>query len=216
MNGTPDGMGGLLRLPDVMIDLETLGTGDNSPIIQMAAVRFTYEGTAAAPRGMVSTPEGGFCRNIVADDWRGIEPATLLWWLHKDRAVARARVFEQRDAVPLVVALQELRAWVLEQGPVERIWADGPAFDLRLLRQAHARVGLVGVWESFCTHRMERDVRTLTRLPGADALKPIRVGVEHDALDDAHHQALWVVNLMQGLRFSFSTTAPQFDGAPRA
>lgn len=188
-----------MNLPHIMVDLETLGTGDHAPIIQIGAVRFDWRASPDAPEGWVSSPYGEFRRNI---KWRSsgfgtIDPDTMLWWLKQDERT-RQQVFDQDVAVDLTTAIADFYAWVQEGGPVEGVWADSPSFDLRLLRQAAERVRKGWIF----THRQERDVRTLKKELAVEGDVPEFVGKQHDALDDAHFQALLVCNVMRRLHGS--------------
>lgn len=171
-----------------MIDIETLGTGDFAPVIQIAASRFSADGA--------DLPHLGFRRNILARDWLNIDGETLLWWMRQDPE-ARASVFDQAEAVPICQALHELAAFTHD---AETVWADSPSFDLRLLRQAWSKFGMLERWPF--THRQERDLRTLKNMRGAMELAPDREDlglIEHDALHDAFYQALFVVTIHQRL-----------------
>lgn len=164
----------------VMIDLETLGTGDFAPIVQIGACRFDAERVGHVYR-----------QNILARDWANIDGDTLLWW-NGQAADVRARVFDQAGALPLAAALHEFGNWLKSGGDFVGAWADSPSFDLRLLRQAWERSGMIARWPF--THRVERDLRTLKKLRGADTVEPARDEGElvHDAADDAVFQARWV------------------------
>jgi hypothetical protein len=61
-----------------------------------------------------------------------------------------------------------------------------------MLEAAFDAIGMTEPWE----YHQERDVRTLRSLPGVPELE--MVGEEHDALDDAKHQARIA---SEGLRF---------------
>lgn len=66
----------------------------------------------------------------------------------------------------------------------DEVWANSPSFDCELLEAAYDAVGLEAPWDFY----QERDYRTLSSLPVAVDVE--FEGVEHDALDDAKHQAL--------------------------
>ena len=183
-----------MNLPCVMLDLETLGTGDGAAIIQIGAVRFDWKTHEDAPEGWISSPYGEFRRNILWDSpgFGNIEPGTVQWWLEQD-ATTRTGVFAQDGAEDLTQALHQFNLWVQDGGDVEGIWADSPSFDLRLLRQACERCGVAYRFK----HWQERDLRTLKKELACASDEPMFVGKKHDALDDAHHQARYVVRIMQ-------------------
>ena len=114
-----------MDFPDIMIDIETLGTEDHAAIVQIGAVRFDIYGTG------VIGPDQFSCQI----DWDSanfgkIEPDTLQWWLSQDAAV-RNRVFRQEGAASLPAALRSLDGWVTRSGPVATIWSCPPNFDAR-------------------------------------------------------------------------------------
>lgn len=188
-----------MNLPHIMVDLETLGTADHAPIIQIGAVRFDWRASPDAPEGWVSSPYGEFRVNV---DWRKpyfgtIDPDTMLWWLKQDERT-RQQVFDQDGAKGLRSAVSSFFDWVKAGGDVEGVWADSPSFDLRLIRQAAERCGVRYPF----THRQERDVRTLKKELALESDIPEFVGKQHDALDDAHFQALLVCNVMRRLHGS--------------
>jgi hypothetical protein len=188
-------------IPDahVMIDLETLGVGDDAAIIQIGAVRFwPDEGEA----GLISSPEGSFRSSIriKPDDFSfgRIEEGTLTWWFEQSPDAQR-RVLCDPERVDHVVAFSDLAAW-LAQGKTVALWANSPSFDIRLLRQAFTRND-VDV-DALPRYSRERDFRTLRKVVG-EALaveEPLRVGVAHDALDDAYHQAGHAIRILRRLR----------------
>lgn len=175
---------------DIMLDLETLGVGDNAAIIQIGACRFY-------PHVGLDPSEGRqFSQNV---DWESqgmgtLEPGTVQWW-NSQSEEAREKVWDQSEALPLCDALVQFSIWV-GRTPVQpqiSIWANAPDFDLRLLRQAFERVGYGYPFQ----HRQHRDMRTLVKEFGMPEDKPTFVGLEHNALDDAVHQAQWVTNIMK-------------------
>jgi hypothetical protein len=63
------------------------------------------------------------------------------------------------------------------------VWANSPSFDCRILEAAYSAIGREKPWAYY----EERDYRTLTNLGvGHDHEQE---GIEHDAVDDAVHQA---------------------------
>lgn len=175
----------------IMIDIETLGTGDGAAIIQIGAVRF----------GKVGLEPDDFTCQV---DWNSshfgnIEPNTLRWWLEQDPA-AREAAFSQVGVMSLINCLNSLNSWIAAAGIFRHIWACPPNFDLRLLRQACARCN-VGYPFPFWK---ERDFRTIRSEVGAPGDEPKRLGIKHNALDDARFQAKYLINILKRTR---STTA---------
>lgn len=174
----------------VMVDLETLSTGDNAAIVQIAACMFDPE------EELISSPEGSFARYVRLDSKNlgEIDGETLSWWLKGDPAAMR-RVFHQGPRITLNIALTHLRTWLELEEP-DYYWANSPNFDLRILRQAYERCNK----QYPIPFRKERDFRTLKaigRRLGIEA--PPFVGVPHDALDDCFHQANHAIMVLREL-----------------
>jgi inhibitor of KinA sporulation pathway (predicted exonuclease) len=95
--------------------------------------------------------------------------------------------------VSLPAALRSLDDWVMRGGQLHGVWACPPNFDLRLLRQSYLRCKMsyrFPFWK-------ERDMRTIREVFGTTSDKPEFVGDKHDALDDARHQAQWLINTIR-------------------
>lgn len=191
--------------PALMIDLETVGTRSDAPILQVAAVSFDLDAQGDGLGG----PE--FFRNVLLEDaGQGpIDAATLLWWLQQDPA-ARTRVFSEtggegspRRRIGLRQSLVELAAFVRTTFPekVPDVWACAPTFDLAMLRNAGRRNEVQALGELF-GFRNERCFRTLRKLGDDLGIKGPPGGVEHDALADARSQARHAVTILRTLRLS--------------
>ncbi len=188
-----------MTLPDIMVDLETLGVGPGAMIVQIAAVRFDAD---AGDSGYISTPEATFNFNVSLHPDDGvIEPDTLLFWMRQSDD-ARRRVFSPATIHGRIAqGLTSFADWVYRGGRFHRVWANSPSFDLRLLKDAWRAKNPTlpeSIWP--ITHRHERDFRTLRKVGEALGVEPpVRVGVEHDALDDACHQAGHAILILRTL-----------------
>lgn len=169
---------------DFMIDLETLGTGDDAIILAIGAVAFD------PIAGAVFTGDK-FYKRLSWDDnsqpGRKIDAATLKWWLGQNR-----RVFEEMTSghFPLQGALLELAVWLGDPKLMRGVWANGVSFDLGMLGHAYKSFNMKTPW----SYSKETCQRTLRRLVKLDLP---REGSHHNALDDAIHQAQWVVAAVQ-------------------
>jgi hypothetical protein len=153
----------------VMIDIETLGLDPGAAILSIAAVRFDEEGLGESFGRSVSLAT---CQEAGLT----IDAETLEWWLEQDTAAKMILT----GGVSLSEALLEFDDFY---GDADEIWANSPSFDCELLERAYAAVGETEPW----AFHEERCYRTLKSLPIAPELD--HKGVEHDALDDARHQA---------------------------
>jgi len=166
-------------VPRMMVDIETLGLEPGSAILSIGAVQFTEDGLEEefyAEVSLESCQEAGL--EIDAD--------TLEWWLGQDDEVTG--ILTGGD--DLTHVLDEFRLWFPDDAEV---WANSPSFDCEHLGVAFDAVGMSEPWAFYD----ERDVRTLKSLPGAANVE--MEGNEHDALDDAKHQARFVVETLQNL-----------------
>jgi hypothetical protein len=190
----------------VCIDIETLGTGDNPCLVQLAAVAFNLD-----------TPFDRFAKinlhiDIADPDQGAIEGDTLKWWLSQDQKV-RERVLTPKSPISLTKALTLFQYWI-EGNTVQNdpetygydgaeFWACGVDFDFRILRQTYHRLKMTNPIPFSGT----RDFRTMKR-----NVAPIRkVEVEnrvfdescfemkHDALYDAMRDAQWLQRIIRSI-----------------
>jgi hypothetical protein len=153
----------------VMIDIETLGLDPGAAILSLAAVRFDEDGLGerfGRSVDLATCQEAGLT----------LDAETLEWWLEQDTAAKMILT----GGVPLSEALLELAEFYDD---ADEIWANSPSFDCEMLERAYDAVGETEPW----AYHEERCFRTLASLPVAPELD--HKGVEHNALDDAIHQA---------------------------
>ncbi len=177
----------------LMIDLETMGTNTNAPIVVIGAVFFDPQTGEIGPVFYIvisltdamntgAVPDGG----------------TIEWWL-KQSSEARAAILT--DQVKLKDALSRFREFINEYSDEKfvQVWGNGATFDNAILRRSYERQGIPCPWR----YHNDRDVRTIVELGktiGFDARTTIPFeGVPHNALDDARHQAKYVSAIWQKL-----------------
>jgi exodeoxyribonuclease VIII len=165
-------------MPDVMIDLETMGQGPDAAIVAIGAVAFNL---ATRELG----PEHYYPVDLASAVQSGgvMDPGTVLWWLRQGNE-ARAALTGP-VGYPLGYALSEFAAWLNHLGAREdlRLWGNGAGFDNVILASAYRRVGLPTPWD-WWNDRCYRTVKALHRHITVE-----RQGTAHNALDDARHQA---------------------------
>lgn len=179
----------------VMLDLETMGQGNNAAIVAIGAVFFEP-----------TTGEIGdtFYRKIdleSAAQYGEIDPNTVLFWL-KQSDEARAEI-TSNDTVELKHAIVDFSVWL--HAKCERInnrvvWGNGSSFDNVILSNAFKAVGYEKPWAFW----NDRDVRTVVELgrtlKGFDPKRDMPfTGTAHNALDDAIHQAKYVSAIYKAL-----------------
>ena len=170
----------------IMIDLETMGTTPGCPILSIGAVTFDANGVRENP----------FYSAIKLPDNPTVSASTLLWWLNQSEEARHTLIDDQEAALSVEEALKSFYTWVdesLRDAWVGGVWANGASFDLPIIEHAMRDVGVDVPWPFY----MHRCFRTMKSLPGADAagVKPEFEGTAHNALDDAIHQAEWLINI---------------------
>ena len=177
----------------LMIDLETMGTNTNAPIVVIGAVFFDPQTGEIGPVFYIvisltdamntgAVPDGG----------------TIEWWL-KQSSEARAAILT--DQVKLKDALSRFREFINEYSDEKfvQVWGNGATFDNAILRTSYERLDIPCPWRYY----NDRDVRTIVELGktidfDARTVIPFE-GVRHNALDDARHQAKYVSAIWQKL-----------------
>lgn len=176
-------------MPDVMLDLETLGTRPGCVVLSIGAVAFNQT-------EILST----FSVNIDARTSQRaglrIEADTVMWWMGRDEA-ARQSVLNG-PTEELSVALLRFNQWLVPRGTPVRLWSKGPSFDAVILRSAYIAAGMDPLWD----FRNERCVRTILDLAGIDGTRGFREDHEtrHDAAIDALVQARAVQAAMRRIQ----------------
>lgn len=185
-------------MPDVMIDIETLGNTKDAVIIQIAAVKFHINGAPIPEEPIVESPTV-FFQNVDAQSCLDIGMktggGTVMWWMGQS-AEARRALFTPAplDIKQVLRSLKKFIDW-----REDKVWACGPSFDCSIIETAFKLTGDdFGAW-SFGN---ERCVRTLLALAEVDKTKP--PSNAHNALADAWHQAREVQGAFQKLKGTIS------------
>jgi DNA polymerase III epsilon subunit-like protein len=166
-------------MSDVMFDLETLGTTADAVIMSVGAVKFDLRS------GKIE--DDAFYRSISIESnfdlRRRVSEDTLIWWM-KQGAAAQTVFHEAKET--LSVVLEELSDWIGNKKSL--VWSNGADFDIPMLAHAFTQCQIEIPWEFYNA----RCVRTYKKLPGAENIKIEQIGVKHNALADAYHQAVLV------------------------
>ena len=167
----------------IMIDLETMGTRPNAPIVSIGAVTFNGAGIG-----------GEFYRNVsLKTSVAGggiIDPDTLMWWMGQGDE-ARAALTDGGSG-GLTYALDDLAKWM--PIGVKGVWGNGASFDNVILSETYIRAGMQCPWPFW----KDKCYRTVKGMYPDVALE--RSGTHHNALDDARTQAehLIAINTASG------------------
>jgi len=163
----------------IMVDLETMGTRPDAPIIAIGAVMF--DGNAILDEFYVNID---LC-SAVEDGGATIDPSTVMWWM-KQSSDARSAL--EADCVSVAEGLDSFALWLSTVEP-EGIWGNGASFDNTILSEAYARLGKKTPWP----FRKDRCYRTMKNMRGD--IEMDRTGTHHNALDDARSQALHLIKI---------------------
>jgi len=159
----------------IMLDIETLSTNTSLAVItQIGAVKFNAAGIDRKQfhLGLDVDQQLAWGRVIDAD--------TLAWWDTQDGSPYLRNYF----TVPRV--LTALNRYI---GSATRIWANGTVFDIGNLNSLYNMAGMSIPWP----YNSATDMRTLRRYLGLN--KESVQMPNHVAVDDAYHQAAWVIEV---------------------
>lgn len=170
----------------VMKDLETWGLIPGSDIRSIGAVEFDpYTGEIGREFYVnIKTPW-----YLIKRWWWPFgkltrDRSTMDWWSRQSKEAQQRLTTNQ---VSLDFGLHLFALWLKGLGDDVPLWSNGPHFDEAILAACYRAVGRKVPW----SHRAPRDCRTIYE---AGSWPDVRfIGVEHDALDDAKHQATKVV-----------------------
>lgn len=174
---------------DVMVDLETMGTGPLSAIVAIGAVVF-YPGTQQLGARFYERVDLGSAIRFGGRTDAG----TIVWWLGQSPE-ARAELCKP-GALSIRDGLELFAAFMARAEPEKRnrlVWGNGAAFDNVVLTSAYAGTGMELPWLPW----NDRCYRTLKAL--RPELKMAREGVHHHALADAVSQAKHAMEILASL-----------------
>lgn len=163
----------------VMLDLETMGTRHNAPIVSIGAVRFDATGLYDEFYCNVSLDDAVKINGAIVD------PQTVMWWMQQDKGAQEALI--KTDAKSVMDALGDFAGWL---GAVDGMWGNGAGFDNLILSEHYARAGLRTPWP-FWADRCYRTIKGIYQ----DVPLKSREGTHHNALDDAKTQALHLIDI---------------------
>jgi hypothetical protein len=188
---------------DVMIDIEALGTNATYPMIaQIGAVLFD--------NNTGQTVDSKVWNINIKKSHGAIEADTVLFWLGQSREAIDS-VFFSSPRIPLSQALADLKSNYIDKA--KGVWARSPNFDLRILSDAAdlARDDEMPQFKEYIPFRKWRDERVLRDMLDLHGIVVPRVGVGHNALDDALSQ----VNVVVKARALFAFGAAASHGAKK-
>ncbi len=186
-----------LKTLDVMIDIETLGVGQDSAVLSIAAVQFNRTDIYDCPNLSITEEQQGrdtekypskFYKPISLLNCLAlgcvIDPSTAKFWECQENKEQLGNSLVCNDSVYTV--LSQLKTY-LDGHCYQNIWAKSPTFDISILRSLGQRVGVdLGI-----DFRKERDVRTeisdYPRFDVREISKQLKVVDSHNTMLGLHH-----------------------------
>jgi len=174
---------------NIMLDLETMGNGNNAAVVAIGACQFDPHGAGV---GALASERFYVQVSLESAVKAGMQmdASTVLWWLQQSD-MARKSTFEGDAIVPLGDACYRFAQWVNAIGPSKAIavWGNGATFDNIIIRSAFKAVNLPLPWG----FRGDKCYRTVINLLPEDKRPAfVRSGTAHNALDDAVTQAIYL------------------------
>jgi len=176
-------------MKDLMLDIETLGTGTRSLITQVGACYFDrYTGEIGDK----------FCENIIIQDSldNGFEVRgdTIKFWLEQDKEIIQKMI---KNALPVTKVLGHFREFYIKDTIA---WAHA-TFDFPILTNAYHLMKM----KQPIPYKLMRDIRTLVDLSGGNkrcicAENQDEVRKNHNALDDCIFQVKYCVEAFNKLK----------------
>ena len=160
---------------DVMLDIETLATSPDSVILTFGAVKFD-------PFDPKKPIDQAIYMRLDVDEQialnRKIDDGTVEWWAKQSEEV-REEALGTANRENLETFTKSLNKFV---AGVDRIWAQGPVFDIVILENLYRQLGKPAPWPYYVI----RDSRTLLKALGDDRES---TKLLHNALADCVSQA---------------------------
>jgi hypothetical protein len=173
----------------VMLDLETLGTGPGCSVLSIGAVAFDVDGGLGDEFYQVVNRASCAKHGLLE------EAGTLQWWGRQNQEARKVLEDAAASKVGLGGALEAFAGWLRGfDGNRVCVWGNGSDFDNAIVARCYAVVGTPMPWK-FWNNRCFRTLKSLSPIEAA-----ARTGVYHNALDDAKTQALQAVQMMRKLR----------------
>ncbi len=165
------------NFPQLMIDLETLSSEPNAPIIQIGAVPFDIRTGEVGPAWQLN----------VRPDFAVTPPSldTICWWLRQDEAARMSVAQAEHGFAPADACMAFEDFTTMSCVEKLELWAMPPEFDCVILANLFRSVGRKPPWR----YNMTRDLRTLEALAGCSRADREAALVPHDAGSDADAQA---------------------------
>lgn len=170
---------------NMMLDLETLGTSSNAAIVSIGAVYFDPTTNTLGNEFYADID----LKSAVAFGGQ-IDADTVIWWLGQSED-ARKALYLPHQTTTAVNILTTLESFAEFCVPKVHIWGNGVDFDNVVLGNAYKRAEMEMPF-SYGKNRCFRTMKAM--LPSVNVN---REGTHHHALDDAKHQARYLMAAMR-------------------
>lgn len=172
---------------DIMIDLETVGTEVDAPVLSIGAVAFCIPTSTIESRFFVAVdPASAFASGKP-------DAKTIQWWM-KQSPEAQIAAWDNPYAEPIRVALQRLDDYLNSFGKTPRVWGNAARFDLGILDYQYKKAGMELPWK-FYNEMCYRSLKNSYRHHGLKEVQGMVEGTAHTALYDAEIQALHAMSI---------------------
>lgn len=189
-----------------MIDFETIGQNPDTAVISLGACFFDEKSGEIGPTFYMA-----FDIDEQLKRGRTVTADTLKFWMNQSGAAKK--VFNEK-AKPAKEVLELFSQWVLSNNTIGKVqpWGNGSSFDISIIEHLFRMYEVKCPWQFFNIY----DLRTFKRYIAGGAKVDKSEGVNHNALDDAKNQALYVIKyyseFMKMIQ-SFQELAKQNPGA---
>ena len=168
------------------IDIETLGAKPDTVVLTIGGIKFD----PMVDDGLHSE----FYYRIDADEQiamgRSVDEGTIKWWGTQSEEI-KLEAMSPDGRVSVEDTLKALNKWLVG---VDKLWCQGPVFDIGILENLYKKIGLHHNWSFWNI----RDSRTLFGLMPKDPRKEIDFAA-HNALADAIVQSLCIQKVYKKL-----------------
>lgn len=159
----------------LMLDLETLGSTCNAPVIQIGAYTSTGEEFIINVKFEDALAHGKPCGS------------TIEWWFNQNEGARKSLL---GNSVSVKDALEMLAEFV-KSCKVDYYWSHA-TFDFPIINRLYTELGTKNaMW-----YGRQLDLRTITALTDGNVDQPVREGNHHNALDDCKHQMKWLLSML--------------------
>lgn len=180
---------------DLMIDIESLSLASNALVLSIGVVPFSVAAE--------TVHEGRYFVLDIREQQtmgRHIDVSTVEWWLNQAMTNPGAAGVFHAPRTSVHIAMFELAEYIKDEiREGGEVWANGPQFDLVVLRSLFDDCGYAIPWK-YHSERDMRSIRYLMKRMGVDIEREIAPNqTQHDALSDADWQARYVVQAFKHL-----------------